>query len=172
KAKEIIEASDRFGIVNLKLEAEACYVDTVELTLDNIVEVVTYADSKNLALLKEHCMDFLSSANKIEVTEKVPFDSIPSYLMKDLLVAQARCETKSNVSGDLGLMRVSELRKLAHDKGLGLGVPPAEPHQLIVRAAFDNPPGVHDDDRVAVLHRAQPVRDDHARRPAVPPDLL
>ncbi|EJK56260.1 hypothetical protein THAOC_23893, partial [Thalassiosira oceanica] len=69
KAKEIIEASDRFGIVSLKLEAEACYVDTVELTLDNIVEIVTYADPKNLALLKEHCMDFLSSANKIEASE-------------------------------------------------------------------------------------------------------
>ncbi|EJK59711.1 hypothetical protein THAOC_20036 [Thalassiosira oceanica] len=57
-AKEIIEAADRFGVVNLKLEAEACYVDTVELTLDNIIGVVTYADSKNLALLKDDAWTF------------------------------------------------------------------------------------------------------------------
>lgn len=40
------------------------------------------ADSKNLALL-EHCMDFLSCADKVKV-EKVPFDDMPSHLMKDL----------------------------------------------------------------------------------------
>ncbi|EJK47180.1 hypothetical protein THAOC_34122 [Thalassiosira oceanica] len=91
-AKDMIEAADRFGIVSLKLEAEACYVDTVELTLDNIVELVTYADSKNLALLKEHCLDYLSSANKIEVAKKVSFDDIPSHLMKDWMVSLARRE--------------------------------------------------------------------------------
>jgi len=80
-AKEIIEAADRFGIVNLKLEAEACYTDTVEMTLDNIIEIVTYADSKNLALLKEHCMNFLSSANKLEVATKVSFANLPPQLM-------------------------------------------------------------------------------------------
>ena len=76
-AKDIIEAADRFDVVNLKLEAEACYVDTVELTLDNIIEIVTYADSKNLALLKEHCMDYLSRADKGEVAERVSFDDMP-----------------------------------------------------------------------------------------------
>ncbi|EJK46266.1 hypothetical protein THAOC_35072 [Thalassiosira oceanica] len=119
--KDIIEAADRFGIINLKLEAEVCYVDTVELTLDNIVEVVTYADSKNLALLKEHCMDFLSSANKIEAAEKVSFDGIPSHLMKDLMVALARREGEGlSEGGALSTMRVSQLRKLAHEKGLSV----------------------------------------------------
>ena len=121
-AKDIIEASDRFGIINLKLEAEACYADTVELTLDNILEVVTYADSKNLALLKEHCMDFLSSANKIEVAEKVSFADMPPHLMKDLMVALARSDTKQpgSSSDKFSMMRVSELRRLAHEEGLGV----------------------------------------------------
>ncbi|EJK47487.1 hypothetical protein THAOC_33785 [Thalassiosira oceanica] len=120
-AKDIIEAADRFGIVSLKLEAEACYVGTVELTLDNIVEIVTYADSKNLALLKEHCMDFLSSANKIEAAEKVSFDDMPSHLVKDLMVAFARREGEGSGNGDtLSTMRVSQLRKLAHKKGLSV----------------------------------------------------
>ena len=116
-AKEIIEAADRFDIVNLKLEAEACYVDMVELTLDNIIEIVAYADSKNLALLKEHCMDFLGRADKGEVAEKVSFDDMP-HLMQDLLVAMARSEKKSSSGDELSTMRVSELRRLAHEKGL------------------------------------------------------
>ena len=119
-AKDIIEAADRYGIVNLKLEAEACYVDTVELALDNIIEVVTYADSKNLALLKEHCMDFLSSANKMEVAEKVSFADMPPQLMKDLMVALARSEAASGAKDDLKMMCVSELRRLAHEKGLSV----------------------------------------------------
>ena len=120
-AKDIIEAADRFGIVSLKLEAEANYVDTVELSLDNIVELVTYADSKNLALLKERCMDFLSSANKIEVAEKVSFDDIPSHLMKDWMVSLARREGEESSKGDtFSTMRVSQLRQLAHEKGLSV----------------------------------------------------
>ena len=120
-AKEIIEAADRFDIVNLKLEAEACYVDTVELTLDNIIEVVTYADSKNLALLKEHCMDFLvGHDDKGEIVEKISFDGMPSRLVTDLMVAMARSERRSSRGDKLSTMRVSELRRLAHEKGLGV----------------------------------------------------
>ena len=119
-AKNIIEAADRFGVINLKLEAEACYADTLELTLDNIIEVVTYADSKNLALLKEHCMDFLSSANKIEAAEKVSFDDMPPRLVKDLMVAFARREGESSKGDELCTMRVSELRRLAHAEGLSV----------------------------------------------------
>ena len=119
-AKEIIEAADRFDVVNLKLEAEACYVDTVQLTLDNVIEVVAYADSKNLALLKEHCMDFLSCADKVEAAEKLSFDDMPPHLMKDLLVAQARGEKLSGKGGEFSTMRVSELCRLAHEKRLSV----------------------------------------------------
>ena len=120
-AKEIIDAADRFDVVNLKLEAEACYVDTVELTLDNIIEIVTYADSKNLALLKEHCMDFLvGHDDKGEIVEKISFDGMPSRLVTDLMVAMARSERRSSRGDKLSTMRVSELRRLAHEKGLGV----------------------------------------------------
>ena len=119
-APDIIEAADRFGVINLKLEAEACYAATVELTLDNIIEIISYADSKNLALLKEHCMDFLSSANKMEVAEKVSFADMPPQLMKDLMVALARSEAASGAKDDLKMMCVSELRRLAHEKGLSV----------------------------------------------------
>ena len=40
------------------------------------------------------------------------------HLMKDLLVAMARSEKKSSSGDELSTMRVSELRRLAHEKGL------------------------------------------------------
>ena len=119
-AKDIIEAADLFGVINLKLEAEACYAETLDLDLDNVIEVLMYAESKNLALLKECCMDNLSSADKIEVAEKVSFEDMTPQLMKDLLVAQARSEKKPRKGDKFSTMRVSELRKLANEKGLGV----------------------------------------------------
>ncbi|KAL7523526.1 hypothetical protein ACHAWF_000553, partial [Thalassiosira exigua] len=35
-AKELIDAADKYGVVNLKLEAEAWYVKTTEFTFDNV----------------------------------------------------------------------------------------------------------------------------------------
>merc|ERR1719145_381442 len=58
-AKQIIDAADRFGIVPLKLAAEASYVKTTELSVENIIEVLAYAEAKNLALLKETAMEFM-----------------------------------------------------------------------------------------------------------------
>lgn len=118
-AKYIIEAADCFGVVNLKLEAEACYANTIELTLDNIVDVVTYAHSKNLALLKERCMNFLSSANKKEVAKRVSFANVPAQLLNDLMVSLARREAASDTD-DVDIMCVSDLRRMAHGRGLSV----------------------------------------------------
>ena len=40
--------------------------------------------------------------------------------MTDLMVAMARSEKKSSRGDELGMMRVSELRRLAHEKGLSV----------------------------------------------------
>ena len=37
-AKDIINACDKYGVVHLKLEAEACYVDSTEITMDNMMD--------------------------------------------------------------------------------------------------------------------------------------
>ena len=57
-AKDIINACDKYGVVHLKLEAEAYYVKSIEITIDNMMDNLLYADSKNLALLKEAVMDY------------------------------------------------------------------------------------------------------------------
>jgi hypothetical protein len=126
-AKEIIDAADQFGVVNLKLEAEASLVNDTTFTIENVMELLLYAESKNLALLKEAAMDYIVE-NKDEVQEKLSFaDTVPGNLMRDLLAAVSRGERAvaggiDVVGGDshYNALRISELRKRAHEKGLNV----------------------------------------------------
>ena len=52
--------ADRFGVVNLKLEAEAAYIKNTKLTVENVMDELLLADAKNLALLKEYAIDFIA----------------------------------------------------------------------------------------------------------------
>ena len=122
-AKDIINACDKYGVVNLKLEAEACHVKSIEITMDNMMDNLLYADSKNLALLKEAVMDYIVE-NKTSIIGKVSFNDFPSHLVTDLLTAVARGEEQT---GDAGgeddsakyvKMRVGTLRKMLDEKGL------------------------------------------------------
>ena len=92
-AKDIINACDKYGVVHLKLEAEASYVKKTEITMDNMMNNLLYADSKNLALLKEAVMDFIIK-NKHSIIGKVSFDNIPGFAT-DLLTAMARGEEQT-----------------------------------------------------------------------------
>jgi hypothetical protein len=50
-AKMIIDASDRYSVPYLKLEAEACLVETTVFSEENVLDLLLYAESKNCALL-------------------------------------------------------------------------------------------------------------------------
>ena len=120
---DIIKAADKFGVINLKLEAEAYVVPAIIFTIKNVKEILIYAESKNLALLKEAAMDYIVE-NKADVIKKISFTDAPGTLMNDMLTAVVRSETEKsanpagNDENDLLLMRVSELRKKAHKRGL------------------------------------------------------
>ena len=51
-AKDIVDACDRYEVVNLKLEAEAIQSASTTITIYNVLELLLYADEKNCALLK------------------------------------------------------------------------------------------------------------------------
>ena len=123
KAKEIIDAADKYSIVNLKLEAEAVYVESTRITVENAIDNLLYADSKNLALLKETVIDFLAD-NGEEVIGKIEFkdSDMPGNIVKDVLVAVARNkkEVRNEVISGLNVMRVSELRRKLDEKGLNV----------------------------------------------------
>ena len=118
-AKEIIDACDKYGVVHLKLEAEACYVNSTTISVDNMMDNLLYADSKNCALLKEAVIDFVVE-NGQDIIGKVSFDDVPGSMITDILTATTREKKKSANSGegDLSTMRVSELRKKLDEKGL------------------------------------------------------
>ena len=124
-ARDIIDAADKYGVINLKLEAEASFVVGATFTIENVMGLLLYADSKNLALLKEATMDYMME-NRDEVLETISFaDMIPGTLMRDLLAATARGEARNNgtnvhVDNQYNALRISELRKMAHEKGLSV----------------------------------------------------
>jgi len=123
-ARAIIDAADKYGAVNLKLEAEASLVEGTTFTIENVMELLLYADSKNLALLKEAAMDYMME-NRDEVLEKLSFTDVPGTFMRDLLAATARGEVRNNetnvhVDNNYNALRISELRKMAHEKGLSV----------------------------------------------------
>ena len=120
-AKAIINACDKYGVVHLKLEAEACYVKSSTITIDNMMDNLLYADSKNLAVLKEAVMDYIVK-NKTSIIGKVSFDNVPSSMITDVLTAMAREEEQTGEEEDESAkyvrMRVGTLRKLLDEKGL------------------------------------------------------
>ena len=121
QAKDIIDAADKYSIVNLKLEAEATYVKSTDISLDNAMDNLLYADSRNLALLKEAVMNFLAD-NHREAAIHISFADFPGHIVKDLLIAFSRNGEKGaneTTDGDdeLATLCVSALRRKLHKMG-------------------------------------------------------
>ena len=122
-AKDIIHACDKYGLVHLKLEAEATYVKSTEFTVENMMDNLLYADSMNLALLKEAVTDYIVE-EKHSIIGKVSLNTFPGHLVNDILAAMARGEeTVDNIRGNeesvkYNRMRVGTLRKMLDEKGL------------------------------------------------------
>jgi hypothetical protein len=142
-AKDIIDAAYRYSIVNLKLEAEAAYVKSTKITMDNVMDNLLYADAKNCALLKEAVMNFLS-ANHYEASEKISFnDNVPEHLMKDLLVAVGSISNSKKVAVDeLSTLSVSDLRRKLAEKGLDVD----GSREAMIESIKDNATDSDDDD--------------------------
>jgi len=129
--------------VNLKLEAEAAYVKSTKITMDNVMDNLLYADAKNCALLKEAVMNFLS-ANHYEASEKISFnDNVPEHLMKDLLVAVGSISNSKKVAVDeLSTLSVSDLRRKLAEKGLDVD----GSREAMIESIKDNATDSDDDD--------------------------
>ena len=121
-AKDIIDAANKYSIVNLKLAAEAAYVQSTDISVDNAMDHLLYADSKHLALLKEAVMDFLAE-NDSEAAAQISFTDFPGHVVKDLLIAFGKSKKKvagngTNIDGDeLDTLCVSALRRKLHKMG-------------------------------------------------------
>ena len=118
-AKEIIDVANRFGVTSLKLETEACFVEGTAFTMEILMELLLYAESKNCALLKVAAMDYIVK-NKADVNKKLLFTGFPVTLLNDMLVAFIRSEMEDGDIEDneshLASMRINELRKKAQER--------------------------------------------------------
>ena len=123
-AKDIIDAADKYSIVNLKLEAEVAYVESTDINLENAMDNLLYADSMNLALLKEAVMNFLAENNR-EAAANISFTDFPAHVVKDLLIAFSSY-SKKGTSGasvdDLTTLSVSALRRKLDKMGEDLDI--------------------------------------------------
>ncbi|KAL7548091.1 hypothetical protein ACHAWF_011378, partial [Thalassiosira exigua] len=100
-SKDLLDAADRYGVTNLKLEAEAWYVRQTAITSDNAMEILLYAVAKNCALLKESVMDYFAKNGK-EALENLSFDEIPDpgSLFTGLLLATSLNSDGNGESND------------------------------------------------------------------------
>ena len=128
-AKSLIDAADKYGVVNLKLEAEVWYVHATKLSTNNLIDNLLYADAKNLALLKEAVMDY-TVKNKKKVIKKVSFENVPGNIYKDLLMAVSRVLDESDEDDsdneeeeegvDYSSMGIGVLRRKLDQKGVDI----------------------------------------------------
>ena len=128
--RDIINAADKYGVTNLKLEAEVWYVKNKKITIDNVIDTLLYAHAMNCALIKESVMDFIVE-NKQEVLQRVSFQDVPGDVCKDLLAAMSRHydedstgddddENETDVEKMCSKMRIRDLRRMLDDKGLDI----------------------------------------------------
>ena len=126
-AQGLLDAADLYALTNLKLEAEARYVSNTTVTIDNIVHLLTYADSKQCSQLKEVVMDFVVENKKAVLKKVSSLEYVPesSTMFTDLLAAMARGDDFDDSDDEesvdpMDTMRVGELRRKLNKKGLDI----------------------------------------------------
>ena len=125
-AKDLIDVADRYGIKNLKIEAEAWYEKHLKITVDNVVDTLLYADQKNCFLLKEAAMNFiLKNARQVLVSE-----SFEKICQEPSILREIReMDTTNNSHGITTRMAmltkfsINELRAKLYDLGKDIDGP-------------------------------------------------
>jgi hypothetical protein len=69
-AKDMIDVAEKFNLAQLKLEAEDAYAISADITVDNLLYHILYADTRNCTALKDAVIDFILD-NEEEVSDKI-----------------------------------------------------------------------------------------------------
>ena len=122
--KALISAADRFGSTKSKHLAEHELVTSNSIGVDNVAELLLFADGANCALIKEAAIAcFLSNPNDVKKTEGYVKLKESPHVLEELLFASAEAHEKRPASPtpperDHKRMRVSDLRLKLDGKGL------------------------------------------------------
>ena len=108
-AKDLLEAADKFGLTNLKIEAEAWYVKLLKISTGDVAETVAYAEKMNCFLLKEEAIDFIV-ANSNEMLSSDALKNIPESkdIIREILCSVSTQHNKD--STDLNQLSMNDLR--------------------------------------------------------------
>ncbi|KAL7525069.1 hypothetical protein ACHAWF_001197, partial [Thalassiosira exigua] len=124
RSKDLIDACDRLGVGNLKVEAEGWYVKSTDITLENFVDLLNFSDTKKCALLKEKVLDFLVE-NDTSSLHMLSEGVVPQSdsMLTDFLTATSRKrrKTEGNCCDDpisFKTMAINVLRMELDQRGL------------------------------------------------------
>ena len=86
--KLLLKAADKYGFTHLKIEVEKWYVHMTDLTVDNVIRELFYADASGHAFAKEAAMEFIKE-NTAEVLSSGTFAMLhqSERLVKDVIIA-------------------------------------------------------------------------------------
>ena len=110
--KDVLEASDKYGLTNLKIEAEAWYVKLQKFTPSDVVEAVAYADKMNCFLLKEAATNYIV-ANAVDVLSTGTLKDIPETndIVQELVVSVFSINMKNDLNSHANLnLSMNDLR--------------------------------------------------------------
>ena len=74
-SKDLVDVANRFGVTNVKLIAKTFYAENIEITVNNVAELLLYSINKDCFILKEKVMKFIK-LNTQEVIESDSFEAI------------------------------------------------------------------------------------------------
>ena len=112
-AADVVHESNFFGVARLKLLAEACYIQSTTVTMDNFVKQLDYANTHTPSLLRKAVMDFVSK-NSVAVCAKVALGNLGDLSPEVISELMEHTEKNGRVYESL---RVSELRHMMEEGG-------------------------------------------------------
>ena len=122
--KSLIIAADRFGCTNPKVLAEQELVSSNNIRLDNVAELLLFADGANCALLKEAATSYiLAKLKDVRKTDGYAKLKESPDVLEELLIAAAEANEKRPASPnpderDPKRLCVAALRSELNNKGL------------------------------------------------------
>ena len=124
--KPLISAADRFGCTNSKLLAEEDLVSSKSISIDNVAELLLFADGANCALLKEAAISyFLTNLENVRKPEGYSKLRESPHVLEEIMIEAAKESRKRPASPDLDerdpnakRLCVAALRSELNDKGL------------------------------------------------------
>ncbi|KAL7546149.1 hypothetical protein ACHAWF_009488 [Thalassiosira exigua] len=118
-SKDFIDAADRFGLKNLKIEAEAWYVKFLKITVENVIDELIYADRMHCFLLKETAIIFILKNSEAVFASKSFENNMPESwsIVREIIsvaIYMNRIEAGDKSLKDVAKLSINELRAQLH----------------------------------------------------------